>query len=69
MTSDSSVLDLIWGNQVVLTFTESSSQFVAVANLKIVVVPFIRNRDNDPASIEEKKESRLSKLPSCEIVK
>ena len=62
MTSDSSDLDLIWGNKVVLTFTKSSSQFVAVINLKIVVVPFIHNRDNDSPSTEEKKESRLSKL-------
>ena len=71
MTSESSVLDLVFGNQVVLTFDASSTQFVAVVHLKIVVVPFIRGGSNDKTSVPapELVETRPKLLPDVLINK
>ena len=39
--SSNAGLDYIWGNQLILTFSLSSSLFVGVVNIRIIVVPYV----------------------------
>lgn len=51
-TSDT--LDRYWGNQLTLTFNKSSTQFVGVVGVKVVVVPHIISEKQKSQSISHK---------------